>query len=57
MVIFKSKSHYEKGNVLIGENGLIKYDKFNTKDNMDFIDYGVSIFKKKNFFVRKKKTI
>lgn len=55
MVIFKSKSHYEKGNVLICENGLIKYDKFNTKDNMDFIDYGVSIFKKKTILSEKKK--
>ena len=53
MVIFKSKSHYEKGNVSLRENSLIKYDKFNKKNNMDYIDYGVSIFKKM-FFVRKK---
>lgn len=53
MVIFKSKSHYEKGNVLLRENSLIKYDKFNKKNNMEYIDYGVSIFKKKCFLLNK----
>ncbi len=55
MVVFKSKLHYEEGNVTFKKNSMIKYDKFNKISNMEFIDYGVSIFKRSTFLNEKKK--
>jgi histidinol-phosphate phosphatase family protein len=43
MTVFKNKNSYDKSNVVFKENTLICYDKRNTTDDMEYIDYGVSI--------------
>ena len=47
MVVYKNYDKYDKSNVAVG-NGLIKkYDKKHKTNDMVYIDYGVSILRKK----------
>jgi len=47
MVVYKNQSQYEKSNVLIKDNLVKQYNKENPIKEMEYIDYGVSIFRKK----------
>jgi len=47
MVVYKNQSQYEKSNVLIKNNLVKQYNKENPTKEMEYIDYGVSIFRKK----------
>jgi N-acetyl-alpha-D-muramate 1-phosphate uridylyltransferase len=55
MIIQKNNRKYENSNIQMLKNNEILYDKFITNENMEYIDYGVSIFKKKTFTKFKKK--
>jgi len=47
MVVYKNDDKYDKSNVVV-ENGMIKkYDKKHKTEDMIYIDYGVSILRKK----------
>lgn len=55
MVVFKSKLHYEEANVAFKKSDMIRYNKFKKNEDMKFIDYGVSVFKKNTFLKNTKK--
>ena len=46
MCIYKNKNQYDKSNVVFKNGELILYDKKNTKPEMNYIDYGVSLLSK-----------
>ncbi|MCM8795316.1 MAG: HAD-IIIA family hydrolase [Candidatus Omnitrophica bacterium] len=46
LTIFKNKNRYDKSNVIFKNNRLLKYDKINTSEEMEYIDYGISILDK-----------
>lgn len=43
MTILRNEDRYDKSNVVYQEGKLLLYDKVNTNDRMQFIDYGVSM--------------
>jgi len=47
MVVYRNRNKYEKSNILIEDNLVKQYDKEKPMKEMEYIDYGVSIFKKK----------
>lgn len=47
MVVFRNRNRYEKSNVLVEGNLVKRYDKENQTKEMEYIDYGLSIFRKK----------
>jgi len=46
MTVFQNFDKYDKSNIIVKNNYIIRYNKEKTKD-MTYIDYGVSIFRKK----------
>jgi NDP-sugar pyrophosphorylase family protein len=44
MTVFKNDNLYDTSNVIFKENQIICYDKNNKNPNMNYIDYGLSIF-------------
>ena len=47
MVVYKNQNRYEKSNVVVKDNLVIEYSKEGLDKKMEYMDYGVSIFKKK----------
>lgn len=47
MVVYKNQNRYEKSNLLVKDNLVKQYNKENPTKEMEYIDYGVSIFRKK----------
>lgn len=47
MVVYKNQDRYDKSNVLVKDNLVKQYNKENPTKEMKYIDYGVSIFRKK----------
>lgn len=47
MVVYKNYNKYDKSNVVIKNNLVVEYDKKKQSRNMIYIDYGVSILRKK----------
>jgi len=47
MVVYKNQDRYEKSNVLVKNSLVRQYNKENPTKEMKYIDYGVSIFRKK----------
>ena len=43
MTILKNNGKWDKSNVLLKPNQLIEYNKQNPSDDMNYIDYGLSI--------------
>jgi NDP-sugar pyrophosphorylase family protein len=43
MTILKNNGKWDKSNVFLKNNQLIKYNKQNPSDDMNYIDYGLSI--------------
>lgn len=49
MTIFKNNNQGDSSNIEINNNKIIKYDKKNKTTNMNYIDFGLSLFKKNIF--------
>lgn len=47
MVVYRNQDRYEKSNVVVKNSLVIEYNKKNQTKEMKYIDYGVSIFRKK----------
>lgn len=47
MVVYKNQDRYEKSNIVVKNNLIKQYNKENPIKEMEYIDYGVSIFRKK----------
>lgn len=43
MTVFKNENKWDKSNVMFCNNRLIKYDKYNPTEEMNYIDYGLSV--------------
>ena len=50
MTVMNNANKWDKSNVVLRQNNLIFYDKFNTDLEMNYIDYGLSLLSKKAFF-------
>ena len=46
MTVFKNNDQYDRSNVIYGNNMVALYDKKNRTDDMNYIDYGLSILNK-----------
>ena len=53
MTVMNNANKWDKSNVVLKQNNLIFYDKFNTDLEMNFIDYGLSLLSKKVLFFYK----
>lgn len=49
MTIINNHNKWDKSNVIFRNNIIKLYDKFENHEDMDYIDYGLSIFKKEVF--------
>ena len=49
MTILKNKNQWDKSNVIFCNGKLIEYNKKTSKANMQYIDYGLGILRKKDF--------
>lgn len=47
MTVYRNQNRYQKSNILVEDNLVKRYDKENPMKEMEYIDYGVSIFRKK----------
>ena len=48
--VMNNANKWDKSNVVLRQNNLIFYDKFNTDLEMNYIDYGLSLLRK-YFFI------
>jgi hypothetical protein len=49
MTIFKNNDNGDTSNIEFSNNQIVKYDKNNKTINMEYIDFGLSLFKKSIF--------
>ncbi len=49
MTVMKNAGRFDKSNCVVREGKLLSYDKENPLPEMDYIDYGVSVYKKSLF--------
>ena len=49
LVIYKNNNKYDTSNVIFVDNKIIKYSKTNLSSDMNYIDYGLGIFRSKFF--------
>lgn len=49
MTVFHNDGEFDKSNVIMRDGEIVLYDKVNTTPDMDYIDYGVSVFRKRVF--------
>lgn len=49
MTVFKNNGRFDKSNVFYKKNHFIKYDKTKPSNDMNYIDYGLSIMNAKTF--------
>jgi len=47
MVVYKNQNQHEKSNVAVKDNLVVEYNKEDLDKEMEYMDYGVSIFRKK----------
>ena len=52
MTILKNNNRWDKSNITYKNGAIIKYDKQNPDGDMEYIDYGLSLFKKEAFLIR-----
>jgi len=52
MTILKNNNNWDKSNITYKNGAIIKYDKQNPGGDMEYIDYGLSLFKKEAFLIR-----
>ena len=53
MTVMNNANKWDKSNVVLRQNNLIFYDKFNTDLEMNYIDYGLSLLSKKTLLFYK----
>jgi NDP-sugar pyrophosphorylase family protein len=46
MVVYKNENRFDRSNVRLKDNLVVKYEK-NSKENLSYIDYGISVLNKK----------
>ncbi len=46
LTVFKNENEYDKSNIILNEDKIVKYEKELNDKNMKYIDYGLSILKK-----------
>jgi NDP-sugar pyrophosphorylase family protein len=46
MTVFKNSNRYDQSNAVIGGDLVLKYSKSERSDDMEYIDYGASIFRR-----------
>ena len=51
MTVMNNANKWDKSNVVLKQNNLIFYDKFNTDLEMNYIDYGLSLLSKKTLLL------
>ena len=56
MAILHNENKYDKSNVIFSDGRLYLYDKINTNDKMQYIDYGVSMVSKSIFSITSTET-
>lgn len=56
MAILHNENKYDKSNVIFSDGRLYLYDKINTNDKMQYIDYGVSMLSKDIFSITSTET-
>jgi len=49
MAVFKNNNQWDKSNIVYKNGRIIKYDKKNITDDMQYIDYGLSLLRKEVF--------
>ncbi len=49
MTVFKNNNQGDKSNIIFKNGKIIEYDKEKSNSNMQYIDYGISIFNKSTF--------
>lgn len=49
MTVYKNKNKFDKSNVVFSDGSIIKYDKSQYTDEMEYIDYGLGILTKAAF--------
>ena len=49
MTVMKNAGRFDKSNCIVRDGKLVLYDKENATPEMDYIDYGISIYQKKLF--------
>lgn len=49
MTVYKNNSQYDTSNVVFADNKIIKYSKTDLSNKMNYIDYGLGIFRKSFF--------
>lgn len=49
MTIYHNKNKWDKSNIVYKNGRIIKYDKKNPSKEMEYLDYGISVLKKKVF--------
>jgi len=54
MTVFRNENRFDRSNVIYRGHEVIKYDKKNISPEMNYIDYGLIIFRKKVFDGRSK---
>jgi len=46
MTIFRNQNNWDRSNIVYENGEIIRYDKKNTTENMDYIDYGLTLLRK-----------
>jgi NDP-sugar pyrophosphorylase family protein len=49
MTVIKNQNRWDKSNIVYNNGKIIKYDKNNPTDDMEYIDYGLALLKKEIF--------
>jgi NDP-sugar pyrophosphorylase family protein len=49
LVVYKNNNKWDESNCIFNGQKIVLYDKINRNSSMNYIDYGISIFKKINF--------
>lgn len=49
MTVFKNSNKWDKSNIVYCDNKIIKYNKLESSSEMEYIDFGLSVFKKRVF--------
>ena len=46
MAVLRNRNRWDRSNIHFADHRIVEYDKLSPKANMDYIDYGISIFKR-----------
>ncbi len=46
MTVFRNQNNWDRSNIVYEKGEIVRYDKKNTTDNMNYIDYGLTLLRK-----------